>query len=257
MDPSNAVNMPTPTQGWKWIYPADAIVGEVLLKKFADGTWATYEVRLRLRELTDWDVEKEVPFLSLEELRKASGQALYATVETLRYDDDLHPKKAFDLTGTVISLPPIRDAAGLLRGASFRPISGATMDGGATGFTAEDHENIVPAKYLGGLLKADAETCRNCHRHTQAHVDRFANRDWYGGISGGDGIFRILPISLSSIGPPSKPVRLREEFVAAGMVRLVGSLSELPSEVYQVAKWYDTTPVDGQRKISNRTIVGG
>lgn len=254
LDPSNAVNMPTPTKGWKWIFPEGAIVGEVLLKKFADGTWAPYEVRMRLREIDDWDIEKEVPFASLAELRQVSGQSLEgAREETLRYDDDKHPNKAFDITGTVTSLPPISNAASLLRNATFKP---ATE--GAEGFTAQDDENIVPARYLGGLFK-DRDSCVNCHKHTAANVDRFGppGRDWYGTLSGHDGIFSFLPIAKSSIGPPSKPVELEPRLVAAGIVAMFDQ-NKHPSSVYSIAKKYDNTPGPGkQRHTNGRMIVGG
>jgi hypothetical protein len=247
MDPSNAVNMPTPTEGWKWIYPVGTIVGEVLMKKFADSSWATYEVRLRLRELDDWEFEREVPFQNLAELQAVAG-TVQATEMTLRYHDDLHPTPAFDFTGTVTELGPIQNARQLLSAATFRP------GFGATGFTAQDHENIVPAKFLGGML--GYESCVECHKHCQMHVDRFANRDWYGNQAGSaDGIRTFHPFEPSSIGPPNKPVVLRKSLVEAGMVEMFDTTKH-PSDVYAMAPKYDTRP-GGDRKTSNRRIVGG
>lgn len=259
MDPSDSVNMPTPTQGWKWIFPADAIVGELLIKQFADGSWAPYEMRLRLRELDDWDTEREVPVTSLAELREMSGQEIAdARPQTLRYVDQIHEEKtAFDITGTVIHLPPIQNAADLLRQATFKPASGKTMESGATGFTASDHENIVPAKFLGGLLSGSRESCIECHRHSQMHVDRFSRRDWYGAQMGStDGIRTVFPFSPASIGPPDKPVRLRDELVSAGMVAMYDPAKH-PSSVYQIAPKYDNTPADlTKRRMSPRTRGG-
>lgn len=256
MDKSDSVNMPIPMQAWRWEWPADTIVGEVLMKKFPDGTFSTFEMRLRLRELEDWDVEVYRPYPTIDSLvarlreidqsHPAIEQLAKVPLRVSTLEDRNHTRKAFSVTSAMMTLPPLPGKE--LLDTIFKPSGGLTfksesgMDCYAPTAADGDDSNIVPAGYLGSFLGTDRKSCMNCHRDTMRHVDRFQNRDWYGSIGPGPGgLLGTHPIDPSSVGPPSKEVRLRREFVEAGMVEMYDAAKH-PADVYMIAPAFENLP---------------
>lgn len=238
LDKSHSVNMPVPKQGWRWVFPVGTIFGEVLMKNFADGKWATYEVRLRLREQDDWDFEVYRPDIELPQ---------FVRVTKKRLTDANHDRPAFDRTAIEHVLPPIPNARELLWSAKFIPIRGSDT----IIPTAQDDENIVPRNYLGHFLT----DCRDCHKDVMRHADATDSRDWYGNTEGSNGIFSWHPVDPSSIGPPDKTVRLRRDFIESGMVEMYDPAKH-PSEIYTEIPFYENAPASRYPNSGRRTIRG-
>lgn len=269
MDKSDSVNMPIPRMGWRWIFPAGTVLGEVLAMEFSDGYEYTYEMRVRIRGEQDWDVEIYRPFPTLadlkdriEELRPGAPGLRHFDNVALRPEilqDRNHPRRAFQEAGAQYTLPamPPDLVKQLLTTTPFRPVQGVSFvsrgDVAAFAATAANEQNIVPREYLATFLGADAESCSNCHKHTLRHVDRFQNREWYGYIRGSDGIFSFHPVEPSSIGPPDKGVRLRESLVNAGMVAMYDP-SQHPAERYTIAPEFQNLPAAFYPNTGRRTI---
>lgn len=262
LEKSDAVNMPVPTQGWRWIYPVGTIVGEVLLKKFSDGTWAAYEVRMRLRESDGWDVEVYRRVANVTELRQVSPDADWGSAVVVNREmvDRFHEQSAFKRSGAAIVLPRIPQAKSLLLSGSFKAVGGTNAGKSmyeVQAFTANDDDNIVPAGYNGEYLGTTAQTCANCHQHTLKHADFFdSGRDWYGYVRGSDGIFSFHPIAPDAIRPYGNgTTRIREEFERAGIAVAYDEASH-PKSIYSVIPEFKNAPRADQRS-SNRRIVGG
>ncbi|MFM9961465.1 MAG: hypothetical protein ACKV2Q_09580 [Planctomycetaceae bacterium] len=268
LEKSDSVNMPIPT-GYRWIFPADTVIGEVLVMKFSDGMLYTYEMRVRTRELDDWDVEIFRPFPTLESLKQRIADlrpgaevltkfdSAEMTIESL--EDREHPRRAFQATATTYRLPPIPNdlAKQLLSTTPFRSSVGeAFVEGSksrAFAPTAEHQESIVPPKYLATFLGSERESCANCHQHTLRHVDRFQNSEWYGYIRGSDGIFSFHPVEPASIGPPDKRVVLRRALTESGMVATFDP-SLHPNSIYGVAPRFENRPAASYPNTGRRTI---
>lgn len=237
LERTSRINMPSPT-GWRWIFPADAMLVEVLLKKFSNGQWATFEVRSRLRQNDGWDFERWVPDVEFPAFAKVAEQ---------RLRDTLHPRRAaFDRTAIAHVLPPIPNALAILREANFVPAMGTER----ITPTAEDDENLVPRDYAGHFLV----DCRDCHRDTLRAVTIFQEREWYGNLAGSaDGIHSFWPFAKSSIGKNNP--ELEPRMLAAGMVAYYDPAKH-PSDVYQIIPEYSNEPLPNPR-ITNASGVGG
>lgn len=87
-----------------------------------------------------------------------------------------------------------------------------------------DADGIVPKNYEGGLIALSRKSCMRCHDSVNRHAREFdRDRDWYGRVRGGDGIFSWLPVEPSSISPSGtpRPVRLRADLLRRGQLRRV------------------------------------
>lgn len=246
LEKSIAVNMPVP-MGWGWWFPDKAILGELLIKKFSDGSWQAYEVRMRQRELDDWDVDAFRPYVSFDEfesaLVKRGVSAKHSPVSFVRHRDN-HPTPAFIAEGMTLTLPQLSGAKDLLSKATFKSVTGSDYLLASRFFypTANDQDNLVPRGYGGHLIGNTRESCVNCHDDTLKNVDSFEKpRDWYDYIRGSDGIFSFNPFDPSCFGPPEQQPILSRKLEAAGMVAMYDEKLH-PATVYKIAKRYDNPP---------------
>lgn len=238
--------------GYGWIFPVGTIFGEILALQDSQGAVHTFEVRLRIREQTYWDVAILRPFPQAEQLEvtlAARGVSENTTakiggkggMKLRKLHDALHPFSGFDAQAGLDPLPPLGEklAAELLDSTPFKVATGAVWKehGGvkASAPTSLEDFSIVPRDYNGTFLGTDNETCAKCHESTQKHVDVFDNRrDWYGRVRGSsDGIFTFHPIEPSSISYNGAPlaVRIRQAFVDAGIVERFDS-EKHPKDLY-------------------------
>lgn len=268
LEKSDSVNMPIPT-GYRWIFPVDTVIGEVLVMRFSDGLMYTYEMRVRTREIDDWEVEIFRPFPTLASLKqriaevRPDSQVLTkldgGEIEVSTLEDTQHPRRAFTAKAGVYTLPPIPNdlAKQLLTTTPFRSSMGGVFAEGskhvAFSPTAEHQESIVPPRYLGTFLGTDRESCAKCHEHTLRHVDRFENTEWYGYLRGSDGIFSFHPIEPSSIGPPDKRVQFRASLVNSGMVATFDPAQHDPS-VYKIAPRFENRPAASYPRTGRTTV---
>lgn len=268
LEKSDSVNMPVPT-GYRWIFPVDTVIGEVLVMRFSDGLLYTYEMRVRTREVDDWEVEIFRPFPTLESLKRritevAPNSQLLTDLDVValgpaKLEDTQHERRAFSTVAANFTLPPIGSelAKQLLTTTPFVASMGGIFatDRSSTAFapTATHQESIVPPKYLATFLGTDRESCANCHQHTLRHVDRFSHDEWYGYVRGSDGIFSFHPIEAASIGPPDKPVRFNSTLVEAGMVETFDPARH-PSTVYQIAPRFENRPAASYPRTGRQTV---
>lgn len=204
---STSVNMPLPTKGYRWRFPANAFSFENLMKRFADGRLATYELRLRLYELDGQSFERYCPDIQWP---------TFVSVKQKRLTDSRHNReRAFDSTAIEHVLPPIRNACDELIAAKFIPTIGTDY----ITPTAYDDENIVPKNYQAYFIK----DCMDCHRDTLRSASAFEDRDWYDFGVGDHFNRKFRPFNAQG--------ELIPELVAAGMVEWYDPAKH-PPEIY-------------------------
>lgn len=240
--------------GLRWIYPVGSIAWEVLETDLG-GRPVVFEVRARLRESNRWDVEVFRPFPRCEdlaaELARRDRDRYAAQIERLLRPEPVQfvdvsdranrTRPAFVGQTGVAWLPSLDQASveQLLR-VPFQTATGAHWKRGVNGVTCyapttDQRNQIVPTHYMGSLVGSDSDSCRRCHdgvaRHSRSFDER---RGWYGHVRGDDGIFSFHPIDPSSVSYNGGrlPVRLRQSFVAAGVVAWF-SPADHPSAIYR------------------------
>ena len=233
------------SMGYAWTFPVGAILGEVLLMNKPGGGRVPFELRVRIRESSEWDVNAFRPFTRAEYLAKRIAELkpqwrenpdLKRLMEHLEQPIKLtvarltsqHPvKTVFDQRMGIDTLPPINDpqlVTRLVTETTFRSAAGEDWRQGSNGIrtcapTTTASYHIVPANYDAGFIDVDRVSCMRCHDSANQHVRDFEPfRDWYGRIRGSDGIFSFHPWEPSSIswnGYPSHP-SMRQELIDAG-----------------------------------------
>ena len=224
------------TDGYAWNFPVGAVVGEVLGLELPDGRIVTFEVRVRIREQSEWGVDVFRPFPTAESLaarikelsprwnEDAKLQKLVAHLEgptelpvTLMRDNQ-PLQRVFEGKAGVDSLPEVADAelvTRLLTETPFQSCLGtdwrADLRGNRTSApTTSAAFHIVPRNYDAGFAQIDRIECAQCHKTVGQHADDFdLKRDWYGRVRGSDGIFSFHPFDpkcISKRGMRSKAV---------------------------------------------------
>ena len=222
----------------RWRFPNGTIFGEALAVKDSKGLGHVFEVRMRVRHDDRWDMMIYRPFRDYSEFYSALKEAdpeLYSRLDTSSFQivkqtsKAPHPNPSFNVYNHSHTLPNMSEQTvlKLLKGRVFKDVSHeAWFEDGETRIhspTSSQNFSIVPKGYGGTFLGSDNQSCMRCHQDTLVHVDQFdARRDWYGFVRGDDNIFTFLPIDPSSISSNgmNRATRLRQEFVAAGMVAM-------------------------------------
>jgi hypothetical protein len=232
--------------GYGWIFPVGTVFGEVLSMKSPWGPYYTFEMRLRIRETGEWNVDVYRPYRTAEELakkikelrpewRKAPQLAKLVT----HLDSPVamkkhvlangHPGRVIYQSMGIDNLPDAGDDALIveLLNTQFRSALGSTWRKSANGVhtcapTTAARFHIVPANYDAGFIEVDRVSCLRCHETTNQHVRDFqSGRDWYGRVRGSDGIFSFHPFEPSSIsgnGYGNTSPQMRTEFVRGGIL---------------------------------------
>jgi hypothetical protein len=223
-----------------WTFPVGTIVGEVLALPGPDGTQYPFEVRVRTREVDDWDVEIYRPFPTAESLAEGIAYLGGTVPASLEVDSTLPIRRLRDsdndrpiLNGKsgVFNLPklPPQLVHDLLTQATFEPVLSETFGrfkGSAVAPSNAAGFNIVPPKYDGAFIGNTREDCAQCHETVGAAQVRFDN-DWNGHVKGSDGIFSFRPGTTDQQGRFIP----RRELVEAGVVARFDSTIH-PSSVY-------------------------
>jgi hypothetical protein len=232
--------------GYAWIFPVGTVFGEVLSIKSPWGPYYTFELRLRIRETREWNVDVYRPFLTAEELstrikelrpewKKAAQLAKLVThldsPATMKKHvlANQHPGRVIYQKMGVDTLPEAGDDALIveLLQSPFRSALGSTWRKSTNGVytcapTTAARFHIVPANYDAGFIEVDRVSCLRCHETTNQHVRDFqGGRDWYGRVRGSDGIFSFHPFEPSSIsgnGYGNTAPQMRTEFVRSGIL---------------------------------------
>lgn len=235
------------TDRYRWTFPPGTVFVEVGLVVDGASRWP-FQAATRTRTASGWDSRLFRPYRTPRELatalRAIGGEA--ATLaegiererlhEVVELADTSHPlRPAIALRGPLDALPDLpRDAMPRLMAAPFRRVGAEpwARGGGAESY-APMHTGkgvaIVPRRFTGGLIAATAESCTRCHRDAGAEVGTFdafgfrnvvGGRHWYGTVRGDDGILSWHPFAPDAVsaGPGASRVRLRGEWVTAGVV---------------------------------------
>lgn len=251
--------------GYTWLFPVGAVVGEVLMLMGPDNVGYTFELRIRRRENGDWFADSYRPFPKAEDLAgkikelnpewqakptlaKLVDHLEKPAVLAVKTSSDSQPQQAvFRQKMGVDDLPPVGDdglTASLLTKTPFRTCQGiywrlssdkSTM---TCAPTTQASFHIVPQNYEAGFVEVDQSSCMRCHETTNKGVDNFdSGRDWYGRVRGSDGIFSFHPFEPSSIsdnGYP-RPVRVRDTLVSGGILQPFNKLLH-PRQLYHALK---------------------
>lgn len=235
-----------------WTYPVGTVVGEVLSLRGPDGFDYPFEVRTRTREPQLWLTSVYRPFRTTAELKAAIERLrpnvaprtplanllehLGARIKLARYRfaDGQPLKRVIDQpAASAEPLPAAGDdllVKQLLTRSVFRDASaeaGWATEGGETAFAATTKApfHIVPAGYTAEAIEVSVESCQRCHQTAGHHVEQFAangtgggRREWYGTISGSDGIFSFAPLAKGSASPSNLGSLIRRDLAAAGIV---------------------------------------
>lgn len=232
--------------GYAWMFPVGTVLGEVLTLAGPDGKRYTFELRIRRREASAWDVDAFRPYPSADDLaarvkslrpdwhERPSLAALVAhleqpgtlAVERLR---DSQPRTIFNQSMGVDRLPETGDdalVADLLSGVEFRSCLGVSWALDAAGNSTAAPTtlaafHVVPARYDAGFVDVNRQSCLRCHDTANRNVRSFnGGREWYGRIRGSDGIFSFHPFSPSCISHNGSAVtvQIRSELSQAGIV---------------------------------------
>jgi len=210
----------------QWMYPRGTVFGELLCMEHGELLYP-FELRLRFRESTYWEVDAYRPFPTaaklsarIKELRPewTAAPKLASLVEHLdgsqqivntRFSDSNPTRRAFSTVGGIDELPPINDdelVAELLTrgkwqsaaGESWKTVRGVEAHAPTVAKGAGFH--VVPEQYGAHAFGVDSVSCMHCHEHTGIAVRNFAaNRGWYGRIRGSDGIISFHPIDPTAI----------------------------------------------------------
>ena len=232
--------------GYAWTFPVETVFGEVLQIGTKDELYYTFELRIRVRESGDWDVDAFRPFPTSKSLAKRIKRLrgnwkeqpkLVTLIDHLESKRELpvetltakHPNQPFHQVRGIDSLPEIDDddlVAKLLTRTKFRSVFGEVWRDGTNASwtsapTTDAKFHVVPAKYKAGFIEVDRQSCMRCHETTGQHVREFEfDRDWYGRVRGSDGIFSFHPFAKDCIGSRGigTPVIINEKMVQAGIV---------------------------------------
>lgn len=270
----------------QWIFPYGTTVGEVLAYQGPDGLDYPFELRVRYRMRTYWEVDVLRPFATSTDLAAAIKERrpqwqqvprLLAAVSALEGPanfgkvtlKDGQPARAIirQESGWDI-VPDLGDAklvAELLRGTTFTSVYETPWksDGQRVAYAPGSQAafNIVPAKYSGAAIKVSQQSCARCHSTTLHHVNEFAEhtrryadgtqRFWYGRIRGSDGIFSFHPYEPSAIpggGQTVAPV-FRQSLITAGVLEQYSSARH-PDSHYGIAHDYDPSNAANSRPMN-------
>lgn len=194
--------------GYAWIYPVGTRIGEVLTWKVGQYDYP-FEMRIRERLADKWAVDVLRPFATSESflatLRAmpefAGRDALIRHLESeaplpvRSLADRNHTQRmAFNVQAQVDELPPLPAdiTAELL---SRRPWESALGQTWRQQCFAPSGA-ITPVNYDGTFVGTDQTSCKRCHESTLKHVSEFESRDWYGYMTGSDGINSLSPVDV-------------------------------------------------------------
>jgi len=239
----------------EWMFPAGTVFGELMFLE-EDGELHPFEIRLRTRTLTGWDVDALRPFPTAEDLAVAietrrtdrpawaSSAALDAVIAQLRGGSlstfriaathfpgafparDAGIEKLPELTGSDAEL--IHE---LLRTTPFRSARGTywKQQGSLSAWAAaaQGTGSIVPAGYNAAAVEVSEASCDSCHRDAGRPFETwYGNILAYGELWGNDETFTWHPFTQANFVDAQGAVVnfnndnrvIRADFKAAGLI---------------------------------------
>ena len=182
---------------WRWLYPLETVVGEVLLIKDPAGQWRPFEMRTRRREPYGWEPTIYRPVKDFEELVRLVGDDFEATYQQHTISDE---EQTLEIKGSTLELPAFRRrTVDSLLSRRFRPVTGFYKD--AHGPSTQSEYGLTPPGFIGGAFSIDSHTCSQCPRDAGRRFN----------LRGDDGLFSFSP--LDAAGPSKKLLK-------AGLIRV-------------------------------------
>jgi hypothetical protein len=214
-----------------WEYPDGTVFGEVMTVKSGKKEFV-FDVRVREKVKGKWLANAYRPVLTRGELeawlRKNHPNVKLGEPKVLiRRMKDGNQNAVIDAEAALDELPEM--PSGVVRevlGLPFRSALGQEwivhnkVEGYAPTTRAEF--GIVPKGYLGGMVRVDSKSCMRCHESVLKDADDFdKRRDWYGRVSGSDGIFsfHIFEPSCISPGPYRRELVIRRSLLDAWLLK--------------------------------------
>ena len=212
-------------KAWDWLFPVDAVVGEVVALKRLGRTYP-FEIRVLRREEDAWSPEVYRQYNNTQDVADASWRLGFKDeahqvgnlpIQQGVFVDQGHPRPAVTLPFRQAELPVLPEALveRLLRSPIkqvFEPLE----------LTARQTQ-ILPKNYGGSHVGMDRDDCMKCHVHVAKHANEFdrPGRDWYGYVRGSDRIFSFHPFSNSSIATNGmdRPVRFSDKLRRSGHIK--------------------------------------
>jgi len=214
---------------YRWEFPDRTVFGEVLLIKDENGKAWPFEMRTRTKRDGKWHPDVFRPFVNRRQLEAACKELdceLPAMPTTRVIIKDRQPRKrVIDAEADLEVLPAMDgDLVRVLLARPFKSALGESWTPGKAAFAPISKEafGIVPKGYEGGVIAVGQESCMRCHETCRQEARSFApNREWYGRISGDDGIFSFHPFAVECISHNGieKPVAMRQKLVDAGLLK--------------------------------------
>lgn len=233
----------------EWMFPAGTVFGELMFLE-EDGELHPFEIRLRTRTLTGWDVDALRPFPSAEDLavaiekRGVHSPGLDGLVTQLRggslspfHVATTHFPGAFPARDAGIEqLPELTGSDAeliheLLRTTPFRSARGVywKQSNGMSAWAASaaGKGSIVPAGYNAAAVEVSEQSCDSCHRDAGRPFETwYDNILAYGELWGNDETFTWHPFTLANfVDAQGRVVNfnndnrvIRADFKSAGLV---------------------------------------
>ncbi len=229
---------------WRWMFPRETFIGEMIFIKSPNGDLFLTELRTRERQSSGWSTNVFRPFPTAEsfvaaikskrpnwsEDAKLSGaiKQLESTsgMTSLNLNSTVFPG-VFSQSGSIDRLPEIADAGliqTLLKESLFVSAYGIAWrnagDTKAFAPTTTESFSIVPNNYQAGIVEVSDQSCKRCHENAQRPVRDFNDRALlYGDIWGSDDIFSFHPFDQSRYSANGNENRsVRPGFAQAGIV---------------------------------------
>ena len=240
--------------GYRWCFPVGTVFVEALTTRDSKGYTYVFEIRFRIREFDEWQIDLFRPYPTAKGYAKAlkstfpkwkSDSNLSSAIKHLEADismkqvtlvDSRHrTKNAFNVKSGFDDIPNIGNGAEherrvnlMLTKTVFKTAHGEVWRQGTNSLdcyaptnTRREH-NIFPHGYDGTFVGSDAQSCMKCHEGANQHATVFeVPRGWYGRVRGSDGILSwhpIAPSSVQSFGSAARAVRFRQLYVNQGII---------------------------------------
>jgi uncharacterized protein YifE (UPF0438 family) len=231
---------------FRWLFPRNTIIGEVIFRKFPDGTFLAQEIRIGKRDKTSWDADAYRPFVNAERAAKdveknwkkyeMSSEEKKDLLAYLKDNNSLTPEHVVDNRYGVYSASGVRDVfppmrQGLIKKfltGVFRSSHGEYWKTNGKDYcycpTGSSENSLFPPNYEAGVLPVDSANCTKCHEQTGKPIANFNGAlVLYGHVWGNDHRFSWHPFRpevISDIGDfgaggYGEDV-LRQDFIQAG-----------------------------------------
>lgn len=209
---------------WRWAFPVDTLIGEILYDQSPNGTWYAFEIRTRRRYRDGWAVDVYRPFGTAEQMAQAviqrrpgwaSSASLSQLVAHLRdsstlvsnkWESPAYGKVFPAINGALDRIPDVDDKpliVELLTQTPFASVEGVIWKEHGSlqtyGPSSSAAFSIAPKGYEMGMIPVNEVSCNRCHSETGRRLGEMEfDIILYGEVWGEDQIFTWHPFEPNS-----------------------------------------------------------